>query len=72
MLWPDGGVRHRTLFVVNRTADASAAAIAQAGRNLHNLTILGHDDLSVHALLAHEKIVMTKGAYDALAEVCGA
>jgi large subunit ribosomal protein L4 len=72
MLWPDGGVRQRTLLVVNRTADASAAAIAQAGRNLQNLTILGHDDLSVHALLAHGKIVMTKGAYDALAEVCGA
>jgi large subunit ribosomal protein L4 len=72
MLWPDGGVRARTLFVLNRGADAGAAAIAQAGRNLPNVTILAHDDVSVHALLAHKKIVMTKSAYDALAEVCGA
>jgi len=39
---------------------------------LANLTIIGHDEVSVHALLAHHKIVMTKSAYDALAEVCGA
>jgi len=72
MLWPEGTVRQRTLFVINRGADAGAAAIAQAGRNLANLTIAGHDEISVHALLAHERIVMTKSAYDALAEVCGA
>jgi large subunit ribosomal protein L4 len=72
MLWPEGSVRQRTLFVINRGSDAGAAAIAQAGRNLANLTIAGHDEISVHALLAHERIVMTKSAYDALAEVCGA
>jgi len=72
MLWPEGSVRQRTLFVINRGVDAGAAAIAQAGRNLANLTIAGHDEISVHALLAHERIVMTKSAYDALAEVCGA
>ena len=72
MLWPDGSVRTRTLFVLNRGVDSGAAAIAQAGRNLANLTIIGHDEVSVHALLAHHKIVMTKSAYDALAEVCGA
>jgi large subunit ribosomal protein L4 len=72
MLWPDGSVRLRTLFVVNRGLDAGAAAIAQAGRNLANVTILGHDEISVHALLAHDRILMTKSAYDALAEVCGA
>ena len=72
MLWPDGAVRTRTLFVLNRGQDAGAAAIVQAGRNLANVTIVGHDEISVHALLAHDKIVMTKSAYDALAEVCGA
>ncbi|HEY5095851.1 MAG TPA: 50S ribosomal protein L4 [Candidatus Eremiobacteraceae bacterium] len=72
MLWPEGSVRQRTLFVINRGSDEGAAAIAQAGRNLANLTIAGHDEISVHALLAHERIVMTKSAYDALAEVCGA
>ena len=72
MLWPEGSVRTRTLVVVNREADAGAAAIAQAGRNLANVTIVGHDEISVHALLAHDRIVMTKSAYDALAEVCGA
>jgi large subunit ribosomal protein L4 len=72
MLWPEGGARKRTLLVINRGADAGASAIALAGRNLAHATILGHDEISVHALLAHERVVMTKSAYDALAEVCGA
>ena len=72
MLWPEGGARTRTLLVINRGADAGASAIALAGRNLAHATILGHDEISVHALLAHERVVMTKNAYDAIAEVCGA
>ena len=72
MLWPDGGVRTRILLVVHHGADTGASAITLAGRNLANATIVGHDELSVHALLAHARIVMTKSAYDALAEVCGA
>jgi len=62
----------RINLVINRGADAGASAIALAGRNLAHATILGHDEISVHALLAHERVVMTKSAYDALAEVCGA
>jgi large subunit ribosomal protein L4 len=70
-LWPDGNAKKRALVVVNRVVDEGAAAMAQAGRNLASVTVIGHDELSVHALLAYDKIVMTKSAYDAIAEVCG-
>jgi large subunit ribosomal protein L4 len=66
------GVRKCTLFVLHKGTDAGAAAIELAARNIHHVTVTGHDELSVHALFAHERIVMTKAAYDGLAEVCGA
>jgi len=45
---------------------------ARAGRNLATLTIAPFSEVSAHALLAHDNVIFTKSAYDALAEVCGA
>jgi large subunit ribosomal protein L4 len=60
------------LFVVDRARDEGAREIALSGRNLARATVIGHDQTSVHALLAHDRVFITKHAYEALAEVCGA
>lgn len=60
------------LFVIDRTRDDGATEIIRSGRNLARASIAAHGELSVHALLAHERVLVTKNAYDALAEVCGA
>jgi len=73
LLWADGSsARSSVLFVVDRTRDEGAREIALSGRNLARATMLGHVETSVHALLAHDRVFMTKNAYEALAEVCGA
>ncbi|HLJ83069.1 MAG TPA: 50S ribosomal protein L4 [Candidatus Eremiobacteraceae bacterium] len=60
-----------TLFVLHKGADAGAGAIALAARNIPHVKVIAHDELSVHALFGHERIIMTQAAYDGLAEVCG-
>ena len=60
------------LFVVDRSRDDGAREIALSGRNLARATVVGHAEASVHALLAHDRVFVTKNAYEALAEVCGA
>ena len=73
LIWSDGADRgSRVLFVLDRARDEGAAAIALSGRNLARLTILDHGRANVHAVLAHDRVICTKNAYDALAEVCGA
>lgn len=62
----------KVLFVMHREKDEHAGAIAQAGRNLKRVTIVSFGDVNAHSLLAHERIIFTKHAYEALAEVCGA
>ena len=58
--------------MIDRARDEGAAAIALSGRNLARLTILDQGRANVHAVLAHDRVICTKNAYDALAEVCGA
>jgi ribosomal protein L4 len=60
----------RVLFVLNREKDEHAVAIERAGRNLAVVTILPHSEVSAHALLSHSRVIFTKNAYEALAEVC--
>jgi large subunit ribosomal protein L4 len=62
----------RTLFVLHPEKDEHATTIARAGRNLAALTVAPFSEVSAHALLAHDTVIFTKSAYDALAEVCGA
>ena len=73
VLWTDkSGSDSRVLLVLHHEKDAHAAAIALAGGNLRALTIVGHGEVNPHALLAHDRVIFTKNAYQALAEVCSA
>lgn len=72
LLWGDArGTRSSVLFVIDRLRDEGAREISLSGRNLAHATVLAHTELSVHALLAHDRAFITKHAYEALAEVCG-
>jgi len=62
----------KVLFLIDREKDEHADAIALAGRNLRGLTIAPVAGVSAHALLAHDRVIFTKNAYEALAEVCSA
>jgi len=73
LLWADGSnPKSSVLFVLDRGKDDGAREIALSGRNLARATVVGHAEASVHAVLAHDRVFVTKHAYDALAEVCGA
>jgi large subunit ribosomal protein L4 len=70
VLWPErqtGSV----LFALHKTGDKHARAIWLAARNLRHATVCGHDELSVHSILRHERLVLSKAALAALVEVCG-
>ncbi|HXW77131.1 MAG TPA: 50S ribosomal protein L4 [Candidatus Eremiobacteraceae bacterium] len=66
---PDGS---SVLFVIDRARDEGAREIALCGRNIAKATVIGHGDVSAHALLAHQRVFVTKNACEKLAEVCGA
>jgi large subunit ribosomal protein L4 len=71
VLWGDKRTE-RVLLVLHRDNDENAAAIEQAGRNLRYATIVGHGEVNPHSLLGNDRVIFTKNAYEALAEVCGA
>ena len=72
LLWPkDAEAGSSVLFVVDRDRDEGAAAIALSGRNIARASVVGHSQVSVHGVLGHDRILITKNAYAALAEVCG-
>ena len=60
-----------TLLVLHPGKDEHADAIARAGRNLADLTIAPSGEADPHKLLSHDRVIFTKNAYEALAEVCG-
>lgn len=74
LLWSDGNYRSgdRIMLVVHNDKDENADAVKRAGRNLARALVSGHGEVSAYSLLAHDRVLMTKAAYDALAEVCGA
>ena len=74
VLWSDGKAEagSRVLFVLHPAKDEHAAGIARAGRNLAHATIIAYSEADPHNLLAHDRVIFTKNAYEALAEVCGA
>ncbi len=61
-----------TLLVVHATRDPHAAALRLAGRNLARGRVMTHHEVSVHALLRHERIILTSEALAGLAQVCHA
>lgn len=71
VLWSDGA-RDSVVFVLDDERDANARTIRLAARNLRRAHVLGHNELSVHALLSADRALFTQAALDALAEVCSA
>jgi len=71
VLWSDGGAS-RVLLVLHPAKDEHAAAIERAGRNLRNLTVVAYGGTDPHSVLGHDRVIFTKHAYEALAEVLGA
>jgi large subunit ribosomal protein L4 len=74
VLWSDGK-KHgsdRVLFVLDPGKDEHAAAITRAGRNLANAFFISYNEIDPHAVLALDRVIFTKNAYEALAEVCRA
>lgn len=71
-VWPKDGARDRVLLAVHREKDDGARALELSGRNAAGATVVGHDEVTVYALLGHERIILTKPAFEALVEVCGA
>jgi len=71
LAWPDAhDASDRVLLVVHRDKDEPARLIGSA-RNARRASVSGHGELNVHAILAHDRLLMTKNAYEALVEVCG-
>jgi large subunit ribosomal protein L4 len=60
----------RVLFVLHPKKDEHAGAIARAGRNLAKATFIPFPQTDPHNVLAHDRVIFTKNAYEALAEVC--
>jgi large subunit ribosomal protein L4 len=69
LLWPDKQ-KDSVLLAVHAASDEGAREMRLAGRNLRRADVLGHDELSVHSILGHDRVLITKNALDALAEVC--
>jgi large subunit ribosomal protein L4 len=74
LLWSDGNYRtgDRVMLVVHREKDENADAVVLAARNLARAHVAGHAEVSAYSVLAHDRLLVTKAAYEALAEVCGA
>src|SRR5579872_2760303 len=70
LLWRDGA-RDSVLFVLDFDRDDNARHIHLSSRNVKHAHVIGQRDVSVHALLAHDRVVFSKNALDAVAEVCG-
>ncbi|HEV2037902.1 MAG TPA: 50S ribosomal protein L4, partial [Candidatus Eremiobacteraceae bacterium] len=70
ILWPDKKT-DSVLLAVHTHKDNGARAIALAARNLRHADVVAHDAISAHAILAHDRVLLSRHALDALAEVCG-
>jgi large subunit ribosomal protein L4 len=70
LLWPEGQ-KSSVLFAVHATDDKHAHEIWLAARNLRGARVCGHDDLSVHSILRHDRLVLSSAALASLAEACG-
>ena len=60
------------LVVHDAGKDQDLGSFALAARNIKHATMIALDDISVHAVLSHDRVFLTQNAYDALTEVCGA
>ena len=70
ILWPDKQ-NDSVLFGLHAIKDEGTREIYLAGRNLRRAHIVPHSDVSAYAILSHDRVVLTRNALEALAEVCG-
>ena len=70
ILWPETP-GDSVLLAVHPQKDDGAREIHLAGRNLQRADVVAYSDVSAHAILAHDRFVVSRNALDALAEVCG-
>ncbi|HXW50353.1 MAG TPA: 50S ribosomal protein L4 [Candidatus Acidoferrales bacterium] len=70
LLWPENQT-DTVLVAVDAAKDSNAKQLWRAARNLRRAKVQNYDDLSVHSILRHERLVMSPAALAALAEVCG-
>ena len=57
------------LLVLHSAKDETAGQVQRAGRNLRHTAVIGHDGVSAHAVLVHDRVIVSRNALDALAEV---
>ncbi len=69
ILWPDTK-GDTVLLVVHADKDDGARELRLAGRNLRRARVVAHNDISAHAILAHDRVVVSREALEAIAEVC--
>jgi large subunit ribosomal protein L4 len=70
LLWPERQT-DTVLLGVHAQKDEHARKAWLAARNLRRANVQSYDDLSVHSILRHERLLLSQAALDALAEVCG-
>jgi len=70
LLWPEKHAADSVLVVVHDGKDDGAREIRLAGRNLRRAEVIGHGEISAHAILAHDRLLVSRHALDAIAEVC--
>lgn len=70
LLWPEKQ-GDSVLLAVHTTDDKHAHQIYLAARNLRHAKVAAYDDLSVHSILRYDRLLLSKAALTALAEVCG-
>ena len=70
--WPKAKQgEEKVLVVFHRAGDGDAGiALARTGRNAARATIVDHREISPHDILAADRLLVTKNAYEALSEVC--
>jgi large subunit ribosomal protein L4 len=69
LLWPQEQT-DSVLLVLHTNLDETAGQVRRAGRNLRRAAVIGHDGMSAHAVLAHDRVIVSRNALEALAEVC--
>lgn len=70
--WPGGDAAKDDVLVVVRSVQdgEGARALVRTGRNAKRATVIDCGALDPHAILAHDRLLITRSAYEALAEVC--
>ena len=69
LLWPQAQT-DSVLLVLHGAKDETAPSVRRAGRNLRHADVVGHEGVSAHAVLSHDRVIVSRHALEAIAEVC--